>query len=228
MKSTEVFRTQGPEAETLRQDVFAVLGDPVVPSAAYNVACLHIARHDWSAAGAVIANAANNGLDPGSIQLLELLMAIRQVPAQASALVIAAVNDLSVLATGTDAAGAAARSVLAQYTSATFEHPVVLPGNRRARSFSVSTPSTQEEISLVVMPNPASTAIRIAVKQPLAASASILELYDAQGRSLRRWQVGPGIQLLDADVTAYPTGQYRLKLIAGDGSQRTAAFQIAR
>lgn len=208
--------------------VLTVLGDPIVPSAAYNVACLHIARHDWSAAESILSNAANNGLDAGSIQVLELLLAIQQDPMQASALVVAATPDLSVLATGTTVSGAAARSLLAEYTSATFEHPVVLPGNRRARSFHAPTASGQEELSLVVMPNPARTTIRIAVKQPLSASAGVLRLYDAQGRSLRQWRIGSGIQLLEEDVNAYPTGQYRLTLITGDGGQRTAPFQVAR
>lgn len=208
--------------------VLLVLGDPVVPSAAFNVACLHIERGDWSAGDAIVANAATNGLDAGSIQVLEVLTAIGQDPAQSTALVLAAAPVLTNAATSTTIAGAAARGLLAQHTGASFEHPVVLPGSSRPRSYQEAPPSAKLDAALTVMPNPASTAIRIVVKQPVSDAIGMLQLYDAQGRSLRQWPLGSGMQLLEEDVSAYPTGQYRLRLIAGDGSNHSATFQIAR
>jgi hypothetical protein len=208
--------------------VLTVIGDPVVPSAAFNVAGLQIARRNWSAAQSLIDNAANNGLDEGSVQVLTLHLAIGQDPSNAAALVLAAAQDLAGLAPGTTAAGAAARCLLAQYASATFEHPLVLPGNRRAQALPVNTLSELESTTLEVFPNPASTTVRIVVKQNTGAGTSILHLIDAQGRNLREWRLGLGIQLLEEEISSFATGQYCLRLLTADGIQRTTTFQITR
>lgn len=208
--------------------VLTVLGDPVVPSAAYNVACLHIARGDWSAAESVISNAENNGLDQGDIQVLQLLSAIRQEPTQAAAMVVAATADLMALTAGTTSASSAARSLLAQHAGASFEHAVVLPGNRRPRSMQDALVEHESQsIRLEAMPNPASESIRVLAELPGRSKGGSLILIDATGRVFLDRNLKPGANLLDLPLTGLANGYYRLRARNTEGVERSMSIQVS-
>ena len=191
------------------------------------MACLHIARGDWSAAQSTIINAVNNGLDQGSIQVLQLLSDIHQQPSQAAAMVVAAATDLLALANGSTSASSAARSLLEQYAAASFEHAVVLPGNRRPRSMQEQEANGGEQMRLEAMPNPASASIRVLAELPLQCNGGSLTLFDGTGRAVRSHPLKPGANLLDLPVVDLANGYYQLRSRSNAGVERSMAIQVS-
>ena len=107
-----------------------------------------------------------------------------------------------------------------------FHQPEILRVESAAENFQGVSHTFFTE-AIAIAPNPVSTSLTIKIPEQWSSFASVIELFDSNGRSLQSKQIEPGLATAHWDMSILPAGAYWLRVTAKEAG-RVQTFKVIK